>query len=89
MNGYDTCVTGVGKRTLISKLLGIRSLPLPSITTCSDDVWDVKTKYFTVKLKFAVVEDPKELLPERDNAQGYEVCFAFRSKCEVLSSGSL
>jgi hypothetical protein len=65
---------GVGKRTLLGRMLGERSHPLPTVVAASPDLWQLQTKYFEAKIVAKVVAEPSSL-----ETQGIE-----SSLCEVI-----
>lgn len=53
---------GVGKRTLASRMVGVRTPPLPSIHAVVGGEWEVRTKYFSAAVEHIIVETPEGLM---------------------------
>lgn len=53
---------GVGKRTLASRMVGVRTPPLPSIYAVEGGQWEVRTKYFSAAVEHVIVETPDGLV---------------------------
>ena len=68
---------GVGKRSIIRRMLDIGSSTIVQVEGTEDQKWNLKTKYFTAELIPRLVENPDELNknPARTLSETvFEVC---------------
>jgi hypothetical protein len=65
---------GVGKRSIITRMLEIGSSKITSMDGYKDPKWTLKTKYFIAELIPLVVENPSELSSAGTSEAVFEVC---------------
>jgi hypothetical protein len=53
--------SGVGKRSIITRMLEIGSSTITRESGSDDQTWNLRTKYFTAQLIPQIAEDPSEL----------------------------
>jgi hypothetical protein len=67
---------GVGKRSIISRMLEIGSSTIVPVDSTDNRKWNLKTKYFTADLIPRIVENPSELnISEESTEPVIEVCW--------------
>jgi hypothetical protein len=67
---------GVGRRTLMARIPGKRTHPLPSIAeTEQPDIWRVDTKYFTASVRVCCAEVPADVVLDGAPCEGVVLVF--------------